>query len=315
MQDRVSLYPGRVKMIPVDGQENTYDMVRADQPTQEGNPLSKETFLKDATAALYGLDNTAVPDDIFAKIVQKAKMFRKLQQYETAGRYEFTVPDGISHIIAFIIGGGESGNAYWRVSSATKTGIEGGNSGGFAFYEDDVNSGDVISAVVGNGGDAVSTTTNNISPASQAGGSSSFGGVVANGGCHDSNLGFISGSVSDGAPNSIDNIKITSSHLLNFKINDIYPFYLMFLLYGENNLLSHFVSGGSGGPASYLQASVNFKNGKKSSGGAFSSSGAVTAQKGTDFGCGGGSAMVYTGSYKKATSAAGMNGVVAVWGY
>lgn len=64
MQDRVPLYPGRVKLTPVSGQENTYDMVRADAPTQEGNPLSKATFLKDATAALYGLGADAVPDDV-----------------------------------------------------------------------------------------------------------------------------------------------------------------------------------------------------------------------------------------------------------
>ncbi len=66
MKDRVSLYPGRVRLTPVSGQENTYDMVRADEPTQEGTPLSKATFLKDATAALFGLDATAVPDDALA---------------------------------------------------------------------------------------------------------------------------------------------------------------------------------------------------------------------------------------------------------
>ena len=66
MQDRVSLYPGRVKLIPVTGQENTYDMVRADEPTQEGTPLNTENLLKVATAALYGLPNTAVPDEVFA---------------------------------------------------------------------------------------------------------------------------------------------------------------------------------------------------------------------------------------------------------
>lgn len=64
MQDRVPLYPGRVKLNPVSGQENTYDMVRSDDPTQEGDPLSKATFLKDATAALYGLGTDAVPDDV-----------------------------------------------------------------------------------------------------------------------------------------------------------------------------------------------------------------------------------------------------------
>ena len=65
MKDRVSLYPGRVKLVPVPGQENTYDMVRADSPTQEGTPLNKDSLLKDATAALYGLGSDAVPDDLF----------------------------------------------------------------------------------------------------------------------------------------------------------------------------------------------------------------------------------------------------------
>ena len=68
MQDRGSLYPGRVKLVPVAGQENTYDMVRADSPTQEGTPLNKDSLLKDATAALFGLGADAVPDDVLAII-------------------------------------------------------------------------------------------------------------------------------------------------------------------------------------------------------------------------------------------------------
>lgn len=68
MQDRVPLYPGRVRLTPVSGQENIYDIVRSDEPTQEGDPLSKVTFLKDATAALYGLGTDAVPDDVLAWI-------------------------------------------------------------------------------------------------------------------------------------------------------------------------------------------------------------------------------------------------------
>lgn len=63
MQDRVSLHPGRVKLVPVAGQENTYDMVRADSPTQEGTPLNKDSLLKDATAALLGGDASMVPDE------------------------------------------------------------------------------------------------------------------------------------------------------------------------------------------------------------------------------------------------------------
>lgn len=55
MKDRIPLYPGRVKLNPVTGHENTYDMVRADEPTQEGTPLNKATLLKDDTAEALGL--------------------------------------------------------------------------------------------------------------------------------------------------------------------------------------------------------------------------------------------------------------------
>lgn len=64
MQDRVPLYPGRVTLTPVAGQANTYDMVRADQPTQEGTPLNKATLLKDTTAAKFGKSISAVPDEV-----------------------------------------------------------------------------------------------------------------------------------------------------------------------------------------------------------------------------------------------------------
>lgn len=69
MQDRVPLYPGRVTLTPVAGQANTYDMTRADQPTQEGTPLNKATLLKDYTANLLGLPNTAVPDDALLALI------------------------------------------------------------------------------------------------------------------------------------------------------------------------------------------------------------------------------------------------------
>ena len=73
MKDRVPLYPGRVKMVPVAGQENVYNMTRADQPTQEGTPLNKATLLKDATAALFGLGADSVPDDALAYLGKYAQ--------------------------------------------------------------------------------------------------------------------------------------------------------------------------------------------------------------------------------------------------
>ena len=42
--DRVPTYPGRVKLTPVSGQTNVYDMVREDSPVTEGTPLNKALF-------------------------------------------------------------------------------------------------------------------------------------------------------------------------------------------------------------------------------------------------------------------------------
>ena len=80
MQDRVPLYPGRVTLTPVFGQANTFDLVRADQPTQEGTPLNKANLLKDATAALYGKTNAAVPDDILS-LLSKSTLTKVAEKY------------------------------------------------------------------------------------------------------------------------------------------------------------------------------------------------------------------------------------------
>ncbi len=43
-RNRVSKYPGRVVLSPVSGQANTYDMARADEPTEAGTPIDKAAF-------------------------------------------------------------------------------------------------------------------------------------------------------------------------------------------------------------------------------------------------------------------------------
>ena len=76
MQDRVSLYPGRVKLEPVTGQANLYDLTRADQPTQEGTPLNKANLLSDATAAAIKAllasqtENPATPNEALNILAQ-----------------------------------------------------------------------------------------------------------------------------------------------------------------------------------------------------------------------------------------------------
>lgn len=73
MKDRVPLYPGRVKLEPVAGQANTYDMTRADQPQQEGTKLNKANLLTDETVAKVWPNASErpadpTPNDAFDKI-------------------------------------------------------------------------------------------------------------------------------------------------------------------------------------------------------------------------------------------------------
>lgn len=103
MQDRVSLYPGRVMLTPVPGQEKTFDMVRADSPTQEGTPLNKATLLKDATAAMFGLGDTAVPDDVLSFLGKYAQNSWKRRTYEA--HYNATLSSGVNQ---YCLGGGFS---------------------------------------------------------------------------------------------------------------------------------------------------------------------------------------------------------------
>ncbi len=44
VKDRIPTYPGRIKLIPVPGQANTYDMVRADEPIEPGTPINRALF-------------------------------------------------------------------------------------------------------------------------------------------------------------------------------------------------------------------------------------------------------------------------------
>ena len=42
--DRVPLNPGRIKLIPIDGLEDIFDMERADNPSVDGTPINKATL-------------------------------------------------------------------------------------------------------------------------------------------------------------------------------------------------------------------------------------------------------------------------------
>lgn len=68
MKDRIPTpgLEGRVVITPEDGSPAFYARVAmADNPTEQGTPISTATLLKDETAALYNMDGTAVPNDVF----------------------------------------------------------------------------------------------------------------------------------------------------------------------------------------------------------------------------------------------------------
>lgn len=55
MKDRTPKYRGRVMLLPVAGQENIYDMTRADEPDDTGTPFNTRTMLQDSTAQFLKL--------------------------------------------------------------------------------------------------------------------------------------------------------------------------------------------------------------------------------------------------------------------
>lgn len=94
MKDRIPTYPGRVKLIPVAGQANTYDIVRADKPRQEGTPLNKSTLLSDTTKSALGLTQSdPTVNDALAKIkelIDAANDYTDSKARIEAGHYSGT---------------------------------------------------------------------------------------------------------------------------------------------------------------------------------------------------------------------------------
>lgn len=75
MKDRIPKYPGRVRLTPVQGQTDTFDLVRADEPLEPGTPLNKANLLTDATAT--ALEITSVEptvDEALYGLLQKSRL-------------------------------------------------------------------------------------------------------------------------------------------------------------------------------------------------------------------------------------------------
>lgn len=90
MQDRTPTYPGRVTLTPVTGQDNTYDMAMADQPSAVGTPLNKASLLDDTVAAaVAAIEASATPDTPNEALALLAAAFSGRAKIET-GSYTGT---------------------------------------------------------------------------------------------------------------------------------------------------------------------------------------------------------------------------------
>ena len=85
MTDRVPLYPGRVRLTPVSGQTDVYDMTLEDGATVTGTPLNKATLLTDATAELLELESEdPTVDDALTQLAQTAGKIKIVDFYTQA---------------------------------------------------------------------------------------------------------------------------------------------------------------------------------------------------------------------------------------
>lgn len=72
MKDRTPKFPGRVKLKPVAGQTDTYDMTRADDPDDTGTPFNTRTMLQDSTGRFLRLPYAnPLVDDAFRHMVDR----------------------------------------------------------------------------------------------------------------------------------------------------------------------------------------------------------------------------------------------------
>lgn len=82
---------GRVLVTPENGSSSFYaKLSMADNPIEQGTPFATATMLTDETAELFGLTNTAVPDDVFAFLAHKVKDLAEADVEIVTGSYTGT---------------------------------------------------------------------------------------------------------------------------------------------------------------------------------------------------------------------------------
>ena len=338
MQDRVPTpgQEGRVLITPENGEAFYAKVQMADNPTQEGTPLIKETLLTDGTADFYGLsDDDSIPD----KALAIAKGWKLIATLDSTGGFSGTwiAPDvfgdgGAYDLGAYLIGAGGSGAAYatGRTSGST-SGATGGCSGyGKNIVFEQIVPGQQYQYVIGAKGTPVSLNFTGSSYSSgqsgNPGGSTSFGGQVALGGDGGRNF--------SGSPEYIQSSFINAEGGQPFSQPYASPggrmeFARVFgcvaanplspsqpVREGQNTFDSGMVSLAAGGYAmSTPQTVAAMPDGTKGGSGArLIGNGSITAESATGHGNGGGG--VYAQNYTTSgtvTSGAGSDGIIYLY--
>lgn len=123
MQDRVPTYPGRVRLVPVQGQDGVYDMTLVDEATVVGTSLNKATLLTDATAALLESLGAPRPDTVDQAIAGAAGLLGSYQKglrvmvgtYTGTGSYGSSSPNVLNFpfkpLMIFVKAKGDAGSS------------------------------------------------------------------------------------------------------------------------------------------------------------------------------------------------------------
>lgn len=78
MRDEVSQFPGRIRLVPVPGTTDVYDVVDESAPIVEGTPLNQAALLSEETARMYGVPN----DPAFGTPTVNGAFARMLYNFE-----------------------------------------------------------------------------------------------------------------------------------------------------------------------------------------------------------------------------------------
>lgn len=177
MQDRVPT-PGKENRVRIrldDGQTIEGVFEYADEASVQGSAYNKANVLPDDVCTALGLPTSIEPKDAFAALNKKGG-WTELERITTSKTW--TVPDGVTQIGVFLIGGGQSGEASSQYSYTYS--VYGGCSGCIKNAVINVTPGQKFNVVIGSGGSKVTVT--DLKAEGKPGGDTSFGDIVAKGG-------------------------------------------------------------------------------------------------------------------------------------